>query len=515
MNSLISKLLHWFLFSGTLLFAAGAVAEPAAGASPAAASDTSGAAPAAAEPAAAAPAAAAEPSIQDIVREAAESAEKELTKPAEGVAAAAPVADPAKPAVVADPAKPAADPAKPAAKPAAAVPNPLDKIGPLPAEKITAALTDAPQAVQDFLKEKGLSVETLTANARLAAQTSQFLDRVPSLEALDIALAGNANFQKLEVGLPSVQNVQDFDKFMTEVLVPLSFITDEKGNPIPDPDHPGAFKNDGSIGKLIDYSAAVRDTKVMELADMMLAGAKTDEDKAFATDLKGAAEFLGNFIKNGYRKPGAKGSDTSTLPKDVQDRLARADQIERESKERDTRTTQAAFDQQENKIQLETAKIIDPLIKGILDQSALTPELKTLVVQTVWSQLVDQMDKNTLYKQQRDQLSPKAPDYEQRRVAINKDYMAERAVKILNTVIGHFGGPIVDANKARHEKIDAQSTASRMDPKTSGTTPQSFPAAGTSDQFHTKAMELARAENPSAKEGGPEYWKAVLKLDTP
>jgi hypothetical protein len=52
-----------------------------------------------------------------------------------------------------------------------------------------------------------------------------------------------------------------------------------------------------------------------------------------------------------------------------------------------------------------------------------------------------------------------------------------------------------------------------MDPKTTGTTPQSHPAPATQDQVHAKAMEMAKAENPNAREGGPEYWKAVMKLD--
>ena len=146
MHPLISKLLHWFLYGGTLFFAAGAVAEPAAPAAaapaaPASSPDPAPAAAPAAEPAA--PATPAAPSLTDIVNKAAADAEKSLTKTAEPPAAAQPVADPAKPA--ADPAKPAAE-----VQPAAAEPNPLDKLGPLPAEKITAALADAPPAVQEF-----------------------------------------------------------------------------------------------------------------------------------------------------------------------------------------------------------------------------------------------------------------------------------------------------------------------------------------------------------------------------
>jgi hypothetical protein len=513
MHPLISKLLHWFLSSGTLFFAAGAVAEPAAAAAaapstPASSPDPAPAAAPAAEPAAPA----ATPSLTEIVNKAAADAEKSLTKPAEPPAAAPPVADPAKPAV-ADPAKPAADPAKPAAEvqPAAAEPNPLDKLGPLPAEKITAALAEAPPAVQEFLKEKGLSVEILTENARLAAQTSQFLERVPSLEALDVALQGNANFQQLETGLPAVETVQDFDKFMMETLVPMSFIRDEKGNPIPDPDIPGAFKNDGSIGKLIDYSAAVRDNKIGELADMMLKAATTDEDKSFASDLKGAVEFIGKFITGGYKKPGAT-ADTKDLPKEVQDRLARADKIEKESKERDAKTTQAALDQKEERIISQTDKYVAPIIKDFLDKTALSGELKTLVADTVWSKLVDQMVKNNLYQQQRDLLSPNASDYEQRRVALNKQYMAERVVKILETVVGQIGAPVVDANKARQDKLDSQSKASGMEPKTSGTTPQSHPAELSSEDIGKKALDMARAKNPNAEVGSREYWEAVSQL---
>jgi hypothetical protein len=510
MNLLISKLLHWFLYSGTLFFAAGAVAEPAA-AAPAAA-------PAAAEPAAPA-APAAEPSIADIVKDAAGEAAQELTKPAEPAQAAPPVAEPAKPA--ADPAKPAADPAQPtadAAKPAdaAPAPNPLDKLGPLPAEKITAALAEAPPEVQQFLKDKGLSVESLAANARMAAEGVQYKERFPTVEAADTALDGAKNFWTIEDKFGKIQSGNDpenFNGFMAH-LAELSFERDAKGAPIPDPDNPGAFKNDGSVARLIDNVSGFRDTKIGELADMMLKAAQSDEAKAYATDLKGAIEFLGNFVKNGYKMPGEKKEAPKYTPED-QARLDRADRMEKESRERDQSTQKAALDQKEDRIIDQTTKAIEPTIQAALDKSAFTPELKTLITETVWNKLVDQVLKNDLYRRERDSLSPAAPDYEQRRVALNKSYMQERVVKIIESVVGQLGGPVVDANKARHTKLDSQSEAARMDPKTSGTTLQSHPAAATTDQVHAKAMEMAKAENPGAREGGPEYWKAVLKLDTP
>jgi hypothetical protein len=515
MNLLISKLLHWFLFSGTLFFAAGAVAEPAAAAAPAAA-------PAAAEPAAPA-APAAEPSIADIVKESATEAAQELTKPAEaaqpGAEAAKPATEAAKP--VAEPAKPAAEAAKPAADPAkpaeaAPAPNPLDKLGPLPAEKITAALAEAPPEVQQFLKDKGLSVESLTANARMAAEGVQYKERFPTVEAADTALDGAKNFWTIEDKFGKIQSGNDpenFNGFMAH-LAELSFERDAKGAPIPDPDNPGAFKNDGSVARLIDNVSGFRDTKIGELADMMLKAAQSDEAKAYATDLKGAIEFLGNFVKNGYKMPGEKKEAPKYTPED-QARLDRADRMEKESRERESSTQQQAFNQKEDRILDLTTKAIEPTIQAALDKSAFTPELKTLITETVWNKLVDQVLKNDLYRRERDSLSPAAPDYEQRRVALNKSYMQERVVKIIESVVGQLGGPVVDANKARHTKLDSQSEAARMDPKTSGITLQSHPAAATTDQVHAKAMEMAKAENPGAREGGPEYWKAVLKLDTP
>ena len=471
MNFLIGKLLHWFLYAGTFFLAAGAVAEPSA---PAAA------APAAAEPAAPSPAApAAEPSIADIVKESATEAAAELTKPAESQPApdaTKPAAETAKPA--AEAAQPTADAAKPAeaAKPAAAAPNPLDKLGPLPAEKITAALAEAPPEVQQFLKDKGLSVETLTANARMAAEGVQYKERFPTVEAADTALDGAKNFWAIEDKFGAIQSGNDtenFKNFMAH-LAELSFERDAQGKPIPDPDNPGAFKNDGSIAKLIDNTANFRDSKIADLADMMLKAAQSDETKSYATDLKAAMEFLGDFVKNGYKMPGAKKEAPKYTPED-QARLDRADRVEKESRERDASTQKQGFEQKENRIVDQTVKLIEPTIKAALDQSAFTPELKTLITETVWTRLTGEINKNELYRREREQLSPNAPDYEQRRVALNKTYMQERVVKIIESVVGQLGGPVVDANKARLAKLDSQSDAARMESQDQRNHPTELP----------------------------------------
>lgn len=448
------------------------------------------------------------PSLSDIVSKAAANAEKSLSQPAE----VTPVTEVAKPAAdTTTEAKPATDVAKPADA-TATTPNPLDKLGPLPAEKITAALADAPPEVQQFLKDKGLSVEVLTENARLAAQTTQYQELFPTLDDGKVALDGAQNFWKLDAGLPAVQSVEDFNTFMLETLVPMSYERDAAGNPIPDPANPGAFKNDGSIGKLIDFSASVRDSKIAELADLLLKGATTDEDKAFATDLKGAVEFLGNFIKAGYKQPGSK-EDPATLPEWARKEIETAKRTNAEAKETSAKTSKERYDLSEQKVTDKTHSELSPIVQAVMDKATgLSDALKTRVVNMVWQELTDRMQKDPLYQRQRDQLSPTASDYEQRRVALNVTHMKPKLTKVLEDVIGDIGGPVVAANKDRHDKIDSQTAASAMEPRTSGTTLQAQPGVSSVEDTGKKALEMARATNPNAQPGGPEYWAAIQKL---
>jgi len=237
MNLLISKLLDWFVFGGTMFFAAGAVAAPEA-AAPAgivkfdergrAGNDF----------------AARRRAFDCRHRQRRDQRSRSGTHQAADTTQ--PAVEAAKPAPASEArsrtgeaAAEAANPAAEAAKPAAEV-NPLDKLGPLPAEKITAALAEAPPEVQAFLKDKGLSVETLTANARMAAEGVQYKERFPTLEAADTALDGAKNFFAIEDKFGAIQSGNDpanFNNFMAH-LAELSFERDAQGKPIPDPANP-------------------------------------------------------------------------------------------------------------------------------------------------------------------------------------------------------------------------------------------------------------------------------------
>ncbi len=486
------------------------IAAPASGGESSAPSSAPISAPAAA-PSTPAPTTPSEPTqqneiggfIEEAVARSISEAEKTLGKPAE--AAPPTVASPAAEA----PAAEAPKPGEAVAPPAEA--NPLDKLGPLPAEKIAAAFKEAPPEVAAFLKEKGLDVETLTQTARDAALATQYQERFPTVEAADTALQGAQNFWKLDEQFPAIKDVATFDKFMMDTLVPLSYILDEEGKPIPDPNIPGAFKNDGSVGRFIKLTTDVEMGKLSEIGSLMLQGAKTEEEKNYAEDIITASKFIEDFRTAGYKMPGSK-TDIKSLPADVQARLAEADRIKTDSQTTQAQQQQTAVTQREEKILDQTYDKLTSVFK-VLDNSALPDSVKTMVADKVWDKVVEALDKNALYKQQRDSLSPRSPNYQERRVALNEQHMKPLIAKVLAEIIPQVGGPIVDANKERHAKIDTQQQAGRMEPRSGSTTPQSHPGPLTSvDDLHTKALEMARAQNPNAAPGSREYFAAFQKL---
>ena len=98
-------------------------------------------------------------------------------------------------------------------------------------------------------------------------------------------------------------------------------------------------------------------------------------------------------------------------------------------------------------------------------------------------------------------------------MAINKQYMTTLIAKSLAKIIPQVGGPIVESNKQRQDKIAAQQQAGRMEPRSGSTTPQSHPGPLTSpDDIGKKALEMARAENPNAQPGSSDWYRALFKL---
>lgn len=399
-----------------------------------------------------------------------------------------------------------------AAKPAEAAANPLDKLGNLSAEKITEALKDAPPELTKFLADKGLTVDALAENARAAAELPQFKEIFPTIDSAKTAMEGANNFFKLDQQFPAIKTGDDYNKFMMETLVPMSLILDEKGQPIPDPNIPGAFKNDGSVGRFIKMTTDTEFQNVQKLADMLVKGAKTDDERNQAEDLVEALKFVSEFRENGYKFTGPK-TETAALPQDVQDRLSRAEKIEQDNNAREQQQRTQAFETREQKIIEQTHAKLSPLIKDILDKTALNDKLKTFVTEKVWTETQKLMDANNLYKQERDKLNPSAADYDTRRVGTNANFMKPVLLKILEDVVGEVGGQIVKQNQDLHGKIATQTETARMEPRTGSTTVQAHPPAASQEDLGAKALEMARKEHgPNVQPGSREWYAALTKL---
>lgn len=455
-------------------------------------------------------------SIQDIVKGAVERAEKAATAQHDALTkqlnAEEVKTDPATPtvpevpklAVAEDPKPDAEAPKLDAAKP----PDPLDKIGPLPAEKIVAALKDAPPEVSNFLKEKGLSIEKLTENARLAAQTSQFQERFQTIEDADDALGSATQFWKLEDAIAGAKDIKGYGNFLGMVRE-MSYLLDDAGNKIPDGN--GGFKDDGTVNTLVDFGAAVHFNAVSDLAAQTLKQpGLTEEQRAFYTDLAGAIDFVNQFEKAGYKMPGQE-PDLSTLPPAVQERLKEADRLKLERSEGEKRQSTEREKAIEDTILNQTDEKISPIISEALSRTALTPALQKTVAMTVWNRVVEALQKDEKFGRKVDRMSRGGTDYVQRRVALNNTYLTPIVAAALEEIVGEMGGPVVDANKARLDKIDAQTDASRMDPKTSSTTVQTNAAPSGAD-LKEKALKLAKESNPNARVGDVDYWKALTTL---
>src|SRR6185312_7662063 len=110
--------------------------------------------------------------------------------------------------------------------------DPLDKIGPLPAEKIAAALKSSPE-LEKALTDAGLPKDALIAAAREAAQATQFKELFPTIEIAQVAKQGSENFAILDEQFPAIRTLEDYSNFMTNTLLGMSFIRDENNNPVP------------------------------------------------------------------------------------------------------------------------------------------------------------------------------------------------------------------------------------------------------------------------------------------
>jgi hypothetical protein len=443
--------------------------------------------------------------------------------------------DVAKPVVEAPPAAPAdagktdeqkAEEAKAAAEAANTVEeNPLDKLGPLPAEKVGEALKD--QAFVEALKAKGLDPDILMETSRMAAETQAYRDAgLPTPESAAFAVENANHFYDVEEGFTKVKDARSLDDYMYNVMLPLSFIRDADGNPIPDPTTPGAFKTDGSVNRFMqanvdfDHQMAVRvadhlltEADKFKNADGEYATEQAAETAKYYSQIKDAIAFIDEFRKNNYKMPSGEAKpQMSPEDKAEMDRLrARDTQVTEQEKANRAEKTQIFATQ----VQTDTLAVIDPLVNETL--ATLDEYVRPTALANVWTDLTKALAENRTFQQQKAALYAKGMDEKNFKSLVALNTRTAKALLlgqngILQKHLTAAGKTREARQQQRDQKIDTQTKKDTMNQGARAAASTNATASMTSAQVQAKARELATAENGGKPPEDAAVLRHVLKL---
>lgn len=370
--------------------------------------------------------------------------------------------------------------------------NPLDKIGPLPAEQIAKILQENPQAGEQ-LKALGLDPDAMIETSRTAALASQYQDLYPTMEAAHLAHEAAGHFFDLDSSFTTLQTVQDLDGFLMEKMLPLSYVTDEKGEPIKNPD--GTFKTDGSVARFMSLNTDLDLAMIAQGASAKAAAAKQagGEDEQ-AEQLLAALDIVNGFRQGGY-KFGPPPAEMTPEQKKQQERL---DAQTKQLQDKETQTQQLQKDTHEDRILKATVDGIAPLIKSALDQTALDDYGKTTAAKEIYDLLTAELEGNKNYGAEQQRIDARyklSDDGYNKRVGQNLGWMKQRLPKILDTVFQKAGARRIAAHTERQQKIDTQVATSRMDPARGTRTAGQAGAKLSDDEKFAKAKAEVIAEN--------------------
>lgn len=422
-----------------------------------------------------------------------------------------------------------------------AVVDPLDKLGAIPAEKIGEALK-SPEFVT-ACEKAGIDPAMLPQTARDAAEAGLFREVVATPEAAKYAVENAENFYKVEEGYLQVKDINSLDKFMTEVMVPMSYVLDANGQPIPDPQNPGAFLTDGSSEKFMGSVVEYDHGWTSKIADRLLESAaqfkdadggyttpRAEQVAAYADELKHAVQTIEDFRKAGYKMPsGEKPAQMSPEQKAEMDRL----------RARDAEVTKSQQDVHQQQIQIlsdtvekDTVSGTEPLIRDTLNATSLDEYGKTKAAEDIWKGSLERLKADTSYQrlkashyQQIDQARKhaKTDDEFQKAAKPHFDRLVALGTKtmknilygpkgVVESVLQSAGARRQSAQQQRDQKIDAQIKTDTMNQgaRAAASTNAAAPLSG--DEAFQKAVELATKDNGGRTPDGGMILRARMKL---
>ena len=412
--------------------------------------------------------------------------------------------------------KAAADAAK--AKETQPEANPLDKLGPLPVELLAKAITDNPDLAA-ALDKAGIDSELLYETSRRAALTDQFTEIFPTPEAATFASENAQHFYDLEENFPKIQSVEDFDKFVTGTMLPLSQLYDPKtGEPLMNPDGKG-FQTDGSIGRFMNAASQFETIGSVTAIDRLITeySKRQDEDGEKlleeAKDMRDAAVKLQNFRDAGYKLPGAKAQPTQRSPED-QAAIDRAAQIERDAAKTTSDAQQKEDQAYQDGVLNDASTAAKAMIVDTLNKTSLNDNEKRFIATQANNEAWTAVGANRHFQMQKAHLYSlgQSPENRKALVALAKTTFEIQATKIMQRLVTEAGGKQISAKTAKLAKIEGQQTKDLMNQGT-GTTPgvKTTPVM-TSTQVREQAIKNFKAANKGSMPNDGEILAETMAI---
>lgn len=394
--------------------------------------------------------------------------------------------------------------------------NPLDKGGPVPAEKLAEALKTNPE-LGAALEKAGIDKEQLFETSRRAALSEQFLEHFPTPEAAKFGRESAEHFYDIEESFPKIQTTEDLDKFITGTMLPLSLVYGPDGKPVMNPDGK-SFKTDGSVSRFMGLVEDFGHNVSKGLAESIIqqgiraGGEQGDQIKEYGERLKSALDVIGEFRAAGYKMPTPKGQAAELSPEQKAefDRLKKLEQetTAGKSKEQEAQTT--AFEENLFKDATEDS---DKFLRATIDATSLTENEKKHAIADIYEEVGKKMGADRTFQQLKQQLWAQGLNDKTRAEirALNKRTFTVYAAKVMDKVLSEAGAKRIQANADRQAKIDAQIDKDKMHQTTGTSTGSTTARMPSGDDLYNKAVtELTKELGRAPKEG--ELFSRLLKL---
>lgn len=437
-----------------------------------------------------------------------------------------------KPIVAAEPVKPV-EPIKPAeavktpeqiaaetkaaedAKPK--VENELDKLGPLPASKLAEALEKNPE-LEAILEENGLHKDDLFGALRTAAVAGQYQELFPDVETAKFAQGAAITMHRMDLAATELKpgDLASTQKFVQEVLMPMSFILDEKGEPkmrevkrgdgsvlqIPE--------TDGTVSTMLNNFRDIALEQVLADADQ-LSKSNNEQHKELGERLLSAAQEIQNFIK------GSDPNAAKDLPEELKAERARIDADRQALNTSRQQEADQRYETFKTGVLESTNSELDKIVNGWLEGSSLMPDpndnqqvkeskefIRNGVMREIRDGLFDKFNRNPLFLAEQEQIGRRGYSAATKAQLVNHYVRSANATleKVAAPILAKAGYERVRQSAARATKIAAQEKLSKMEPQ--GATRPATPTVPKVDEKSLMAeartqlrTELRRDPQPS------------------